>query len=99
MSKIENLTDCRGSRARSQQVPGSRQAFHHSGVQEDLAAPKADVSLNGYLRHVVAFSDAALDKPATVELTAASGTYTWPLFRHLFTRVLRSTAHRAGSGR
>lgn len=89
-SKVEDLTHCRGSRARAQKIPGSRKPIHHSRVQEDLAAALADVSLDSDLSHAVACSNAALNGAATIEIAAASETRPWPLCCHRVTRLLRS---------
>jgi hypothetical protein len=96
--KVEDPTHCRSSRARVQEILSSGKQVHHSRVQQDLAATLADVGLDGDQRHVVPFSDAALNVAATIEITPASGTESWSLCGHYFTRLLRSAVHRAGSG-
>lgn len=97
-SKVEDPAHCRDRRAFPQEIPRSGKPVHHSRVQEGLTASQADVSLNGYQRHVVAFSDAALDVAATVKFAGASRTDSRALCGHRFTRLLRSDVHRAGSG-
>ena len=80
MSKVKDLTDCRGSRTRPQEVRRARELLHHAGIQVGLAASQTDIGLDSDQGHVVTLPDASLDLASAIEITAASGANPGSLF-------------------
>ena len=98
MPEIKDPAHCWRVRTFPKEIASTSERVDHSRMKQDLSTTSADVRLDGDEGDIIALADTPFNLAPIVKIATAPWASRWTLNRHHFTRVLKSTVHRAGSG-